>query len=514
MCFDLMCAALHHQAPFTRERVHTRIGIFVLSHDSLPLIPVSLLTVQRYGDLLFIAGTPMPPNATLAITGLNVSISQDAPLSLGVSENYTLSVPVYGVAVITADTQWGALRALESFTQLFNYVAEAAPLYQLTGTPVSIVDFPRWQWRGLLLDSSRHFLTTSAIKVTLDAMAYTKLNTMHWHIVDDNSWPLRSVRYPNFANAGAYAPAATYSHADIQDIVQYAADRGIRVVPELDMPAHADIWGAGYPELIISCPNGQSLLNPTDDGGVYDTVDGLLQEFVPLFKVDFIHFGGDEVQDLTCWNESAEVQAFMKSKGIPTVDALRNYFQTKIQNIALKYSLASMFWEEVYDDGYTVLPTSVVDIWLSYDEVSKATAAGRRIISSFGYYLDQQQPYGGTHYFWADTWQNFFLNDATNGTGLTPAQEALILGGSLSQWGEQVDSANIQSRIWPRAAGGAERFWSSRTLRDVSVEEGRLEHFRCHLIQRGIGAGPIRPSSVYGYCPLPPSSRLHKLHNF
>jgi hexosaminidase len=243
-------------------------------------------------------------------------------------------------------------------------------------------------------------------------------------------------------------------------------------------------------------------------------VQGLLQEFVPLFKTDFIHYGGDEVQDLTCWNESAAVQAFMTSKGIPDVNALRNYFQSKIQAIAANNSLSAMFWEEVYDDGYTVLPSSVIDVWLSYDEISKATAAGRRVISSFGYYLDQQDPFGASHYFWGDTWQNFFLNDCTYNASLSPAQEALILGGSLSQWGEQCDSANIASRVWPRAAGGAQRFWSAASLRDIGTEEPRLEHFRCHLVQRGIGAGPIRPSGVYGYCPLPSNSRMHRMHNF
>jgi hexosaminidase len=303
--------------------------------------------------------------------------------------------------------------------------------------------------------------------------------------------------------AGAYAPEATYSHADISSIVDYAHARGIRLVPEFDMPAHATVWGAGYPNFTISCADGQTLLNPVPEAGLYEAVDGLLGEFLPLFhSADFVHFGGDEVEDLTCWNESAAVQAFMASQGLPDVNAVRNFFESQVQSIAQKHGAASMFWEEVFDKDYTLLPSSVVDIWLSYDEVEAAVKAGHRIVSSFGLYLDQQVPFGDKHYFWADTWQNFYLADPAYNRTLSPAEASLILGGSISQWGEQADDANLESRMWPRAAGGAERLWSPAALRDIDAAEGRLEAWRCKVLQsRGVRAGPIRPSSVHGYCP-------------
>lgn len=150
------------------------------------------------------------------------------------------------------------------------------------------------------------------------------------------------------------------------------------------------------------------------------------------------------METLQCWNESAQVQAFMKQKGIPNVNALRNYFETQIQTIAAARNLSAMFWEEVFDNGYTLFNTSIVDIWLSYDEVKAVLASGHRAVSSFGYYLDQETPYGPTHYFWADTWQNFWLNDATYNTSLTPQEEALLLGGSASQWGEQAGGALLR----------------------------------------------------------------------
>ena len=152
-------------------------------------------------------------------------------------------------------------------------------------------------------------------------------------MLDDNSWPLVSTTLPRMSEKGAYSPEAVYSHSDITDIVRYAWERGIRVVPEFDMPAHASIWGDGYPEYTISCSGGQTLLNPVPAAGLYTAIDGLLGEFLPLFgNVDYVHFGGDEVQDLTCWNASSDVQAFMRSQGLPDVNAVRNYFEDQVRS--------------------------------------------------------------------------------------------------------------------------------------------------------------------------------------
>ena len=171
------------------------------------------------------------------------------------------------------------------------------------------------------------------------------------------------------------------------------------------MPAHAAIWGRGYPQVEITCADGPSLLNPIDDGSAFSTytiIDNLLAEFSPIFyTADTIHFGGDEVESLKCWNESAAVQAFMAAKAIPTVDALRNYFEKRVQAIASARGLRSMFWEEVFDKDYDVQPTSIVDVWLSFTEVDAVVAAGNNVVISYGLYLDQQVPVGPTHYFWA-----------------------------------------------------------------------------------------------------------------
>jgi len=195
----------------------------------------------RYNNLVFFAGQPSAPSGP-TITYLQVSVQADEVLTLGVLENYTLTVPASGVAQLSAQNQWGALRGLETFSQLvaWNGQESGAASYAVGGLPISITDAPRFAWRGVLIDTSRHYLTVSAILSTLDAMSYNKMNRLHWHIVDDNSWPLQSTTYPNFT-LGAYAPSAVYTHADVENIVQYAWERGISIVPEFDLPGHAAV---------------------------------------------------------------------------------------------------------------------------------------------------------------------------------------------------------------------------------------------------------------------------------
>lgn len=470
---------------------------------------------ERYQSLLFWAGpgAAPPAGAKNVITGLVTDIATDAPLALGVPENYTLTVDSSGLATLSAATQWGALRGIESFAQLPAWTYDAASdanAYTITSTPVSIVDYPRFPYRSVLIDTSRHFLPLDAILSTLDAMTQNKFNRLHWHIVDDQSWPLQSTTYPNFT-LGAYAPDAVYTHADVSTVVQAAWERGIIIVPEFDGPAHATAWGTGYPNLVISCPDGQSLLNPTEAGGVYTVIEGLLAEFIPLFKTDMVHWGGDEVEDTTCWEQSPQVQAFAKAQGFTTMDQVRNYFELRLQSIAKSFNVRSAFWEEVFDGGYTINPGNVVDVWLSDQELLNAVTQGHFVIGSFGLYLDQQIPAGPTHYLWQDTWQNFYLEDPIRNATLTPEEVSRVLGLSTSMWGEQVDESDQQTRMWPRAAAAAERMWSDPNLRDIDDAEARLDHLRCKMWRRGIRAGPITPASVHGFCATLTNTKKSKI---
>lgn len=468
---------------------------------------------KRYQNIMQFAGTPRVSSGANTISALKVIVQSDVPLSLGVNETYSLTIPTSGVATLTAQTQWGALRGLESFAQTVWWMGNdvsPGPVYNLTQLPISINDAPRFPWRGVLIDTSRHFLSVPTILSTLDSMASFKMNRLHWHIVDDNSWPLQSVSFPLFTK-GAYERSAVYTHADVTTIVDYAWARGIQVIPEFDLPAHAQAWGTGYPNLIIDCPGDQPLADPTPQGAVYSTVTGLLKEFLPLFyTADFVHFGGDEVESLDCWANSPKVQAFMKTQGYQNVSQVRTYFQAQLVSIAQSFSVSPVFWEEVYDGNYLPLPANrgsntTIDVWLSDDELLSVLKNGYRAIESFGLYLDQQDPAGGSHYFWVDTFVNFWSHDPLVGADLTPQQANNFLGMSQSQWGEQVNDASISVRMWPRTLGGAERMWSPGQSSYDPTDElfWRVDRAACHLLRRGIATSPIRPSDTTVYCALP-----------
>lgn len=211
-------------------------------------------------------------------------------------------------------------------------------------------------------------------------------------------------------------------------------------------------WGTGYPDLIISCPNGQSLADPTPTGQVYATVAGLLEEFMPLFRNSFVHFGGDEVENLNCWASSPKVQAFMKQMGYTDVDQVRNYFETTLQQIAANYSLTPLFWEEVYDSGYTLAPSTIIDVWLSDQELLNIIRSGNRVVESYGLYLDQQLPPGDTHYFWVDTFTNFWTHDPLAGANVTAEEAARVLGMSASQWCVRCVAATCYRAAQPSSA--------------------------------------------------------------
>ena len=188
----------------------------------------------------FLIGRSRQYPVTFAISDL------DAPLSPGATatdESYEIVADATG-ATITAWTQWGALKALETFSQLVH--ARGGGEHSLPAPPIKVTDRPRFGYRGLMIDTSRSYLTVTAIKQTLDAMAYCKLNLLHWHMVDDQSFPVESTALPNLAGLGAYSPLHTYSHADLAEVVTYARARGIAVLPEFDVPGHTSSWQIGY----------------------------------------------------------------------------------------------------------------------------------------------------------------------------------------------------------------------------------------------------------------------------
>jgi len=285
---------------------------------------------------------------------------------------------------------------------------------------------------------------------------------------------------------------------DVDTVVNYAYSRGIIVIPEFDMPGHCASWQLGYPELSSNCPaEFDQLINPTSNF-TFPFLTGFLSFISEHYTSEFIHMGSDEV-DYSCWNNSDSVKQWMKENGIDSYVDLHNYFETGVQKIVGANGKSTILWQEAFDIGLNLLPDTIIDVWLSNQVLYDVVKAGHRGILSHGYYLDVQRPSHNYVYLWEDTWMDFYLNDPVNGTDLSPQELALILGGQACQWAEQVDDTVVDTRIWPRALGTAERLWSSYDLMDPYAALPRIISHRCRLVRRGIDAGPLRPD----YCITP-----------
>ncbi len=382
---------------------------------------------------------------------------------LGEDESYTLDVTPDG-ALIQSAAIAGARRGLETFTQLVGPGANgfAAPA-------VHIEDRPRFPWRGLMMDVSRHWMPVAVVERNLDAMAAVKLNVFHWHLSDDQGFRVESKLYPKLQEMGS--DGHYYTQDEMRQVVAYARDRGIRVVPEFDIPGHTLSWLVGYPEL-TNMPGPFTIgrtwgifdpvMDPTSEF-TYQFLDGFIGEMVQIFPDPFFHIGGDEVNG-KAWNESPRIQAFAKAHNLQGPQGLHAYFNQRILKILDKYGKTMIGWDEILHPD---LPkAAVIQSWRGPKSLADAAIAGHRGILSSGYYLDHLSP-TSFHY----------KNDPLSGPAaqLTPQQASLILGGEACMWAEYVSQETVDSRIWPRMAAIAERLWSPKDVTDVDSMYDRME---------------------------------------
>ncbi|HEY0430598.1 MAG TPA: family 20 glycosylhydrolase [Pyrinomonadaceae bacterium] len=414
--------------------------------------------------------------------------------SLDEDESYSLEI-TDKQARLVAPTVVGALRGLETFLQLIQGDREG---YYLPAVKVN--DRPRFPWRGLLIDIARHYQPPEVLKRNLDAMAAVKLNVLHWHLTEDQGFRVESKKFPKLHTMGS--DGLYYTQDQVREIIAYAAERGIRVMPEFDMPGHATSWLVGHPEL-GSAPGPYTIergagifepaLDPTRDQ-TYKFLDVFLGEMAALFPDAYMHIGGDENEGKQ-WDRNPQIQAFMKEKGIKDNHALQAYFNVRVLKILQKHGKRMIGWDEILQPE---LPKDVViHSWRGTAALAEAAKKGYDGILSNGYYIDLIFPAS----------QHYAADPIPPDSTLTPEEAKHVLGGEATMWSEWVSPETIDSRIWPRTAAIAERLWSPRSIVDVAdmyrrlsvvslqLEELGLTHKRNHdmLLRRLVGSEDIGP---------------------
>jgi hexosaminidase len=434
--------------------------------------PRLLLARERFMDTLSReTGIPFPKERPAAPGNFIVktAVASKPVQELDEDESYHLKVTPTAVQ-LSAANPLGVLHGLQTFLQLVRITTQgfAAP-------SVTIDDQPRFPWRGLMIDSGRHFQPIDVIERNLDGMEAVKLNVFHWHISDDQGFRLESKTYPLLHEQGSNG--LFYSQKEVAEVIQYARDRGIRVVPEFDMPCHTTTWFVGYPQLA----SGPGPYKVSDHWGVMDSamdptrettfqfLDKFLDEMTALFPDAYFHIGGDECNGKE-WNANQKIQAWMHQHNIKDNAALQSYFSGRLEKLVSAHHKIMEGWDEVLQPD---TPKDVViQSWRGPKGLAAAARQGNRVMLSNGYYIDLNQT-AAYHY----------STDPLGGEGasLTPEEKARVMGGEATMWSEYTPPENIDSRIWPRTAAIAERLWSPQDVRDVDSMYARMAVVSRHL---------------------------------
>ncbi|KAL2180307.1 glycoside hydrolase family 20 protein [Thermothelomyces heterothallicus CBS 202.75] len=441
------------------------------------------------------------------------------PLAGQVDESYNLTVSAKGEAKLAAVSSIGVLRGLETFSQLF-YQHSAGTFWYTPFAPVSVQDAPKFPHRGVMIDTARNFLPVADILRTIDAMAWSKLNRLHVHVTDSQSWPLVIPSLPEVSEKGAYHPSQTYSPEDVEKIQRYGAERGVEVYFEIDMPGHIGVVSLSHPELIVAynlqpyqwwCqepPCGAFKLNNTAVDAFLDKLfDDLLPRVAPYSA--YFHTGGDELN-----RNDSMLDEGIRSNDTEVLQPLLQKFIDKQHARVRAAGLTPITWEEIpLEWEVDMAKDTVVQSWLGGDAVKTLTSKGYQVIdSNYNFwYLDcgrgQWLTWGNGAAFaqgypfndWCGptkSWQLVYQHDPT--AGLTAEEAKLVLGGEVALWAETIDPVNLDTLAWPRASVVGEALWSGRidpaTGQNRSQVEAapRLNEFRERLVARGVGASPIQ----------------------
>ena len=471
---------------------------------------------------LFFKTWMVDEGSKLSGRGLLIKIKTKGNLALGMDESYSLQIDQAQI-LLTANNDIGAIRGLATLIQLIGAGQEG---YFFKG--IAIEDEPRFTWRGLLVSQPYHFMPMDLIKRTIDAMAAVKMNVLHFYISDDQGYRIESKVYPRLhqlASDGMY-----FSHEQVREMVQYADQRGIRVVPEIDVPGHSTAMIYAYPHLAsvardYALQDHWGVFDPTLDptkASTYTFLDSLLTEVASLFPDQYFHIGGDENTGKD-WQKNQSIRSFMQSNNLKTTLALQNYFNRKVQAILQKSGKITVGWDEVlmkevapasakkyFQDGRydqlieTNVPKDmVIQSWRGMEALLSSAKNGYKSILSKGFYIDLVQP-ASYHYLTDpipfrndiiipdseanfDRFESDIIKKIQQGEKLLSAEEEkLILGGEATMWTEHVSAETFDSRVWPRTAAIAERLWSPAELRNVDDMYRRMDIVSIQLESLGL----------------------------
>ena len=502
---DLMPLPANYSLNTTSCRITNHFSISIQGNADSRIYPEASRFFQRLSERtgIFFPTWRVTPSSKYASGGLQIQVSRAGQLVLGEDESYLLQVVDSGI-LIKANTDIGAIRALETLLQLLGSDTKG---YFFRGA--NIEDAPRFPWRGLLISQPYHFMPMDVIKRTLDAMAAVKMNVLHFYISDDQGYCIESKVYPRLhemASEGQY-----FTHAQVKEMIAYAHQRGIRVIPELDLPGHSTAILYAYPHLAsikrdYTLQDHWGVFNPTIDPtreSTYQFLDTLLTEVASLFPDAYFHIGGDENTGRD-WQQNPKIVQFMRDRGMKTTLSLQNYFNKRVMAIIQKSGKTAIGWDEVLmrelDDSVAkkyfeeenfarliepdVPKNLVIQSWRGMEALISSARNGYKSILSKGYYIDLVQP-ASYHYLTdpvpyrneviipdseanLNRFESEIINKLKKGIRLlSEEQEKLILGGEATMWTEHVTAETIDSRIWPRTAAIAERLWSPPQIRDV-----------------------------------------------
>jgi len=485
-------------APTTVER-HTgsfgvtenfSVSIHTKTVDTILVKAVNRMyqTLNRRSGLYFkqkyISSKHNSDTASLQITVDNTRLPYP-----GVDESYLLTITNDRLN-LSAPTTIGALHGLETILQLLTKNREGRFYFPV----VTIKDAPRFSWRGLMIDVARHFIPVDVMKRNIDAMATVKMNVLHLHLTDNEGFRVESKTFPQLHGKGSNGDF--YTQAQIKELIFFAEERGITIVPEFDMPGHTKSWFAGYPQL-ASSPGPYEPGPPVDfhsaqqvdlkalmqlvnnapfpaidpsRESTYEFIDKFIAEMSSLFPSSFIHIGADENNGVV-WRNNPSIVAFMKAHNMQNTHELQAYFVARVNNIVAKHHKQMIGWEELFSNNLAKDVT--VQVWQNGTYTKRALEHGNPVLISKGFYLDVLMP----------AYVHYNNPDIPVVTGDSAKQ---VRGGEAAQWTEIADKTNIETRIWPRAAAVAEKLWSQTVNNDTDDLYRRLFVLSDQLDESGV----------------------------